>query len=315
MVLNSITVILNCSYQHDFSLLYTSPGVVDWASIIEHWIFFPLNSLRFSAKILASNIEKSLNERQCLLFDLTSNEFSIFVQMLVDSSTSEKMVGTGFGNQYSASELLTILNNLLISKHNFSLSVQELYTKILVNLFEKIFIRGGNTERKMVCRILLKLMNNLKFKKTLEEVGMKNIISRFSDSNDLALKFLSQCIHLHNTHLMEDTTEIINHCICDNEGNNLSSLCMHFIEMIAQLCAYLDQILERFQGRMIKVSMKRFPQFKSYMEVITEINAFWKLSTAAVRSALGIALSSHSQYLSILHSFAMKIYRGMFIDN
>ena len=311
MLLNSITVLSNCAQEHDFSLLYTPPGVVDWASLIESWIISPSSPLRFSAKTLAGYIERSFKEDQYFLFDLTPNEFSTFCQMLNDSSASEKLVGAGFGSRYSSKELLVMLNNLILSKNNYFLTFQAQYIDIIINSFLNLMMRDGDLEKKSVCRILLKLLNSADFRKKLENAGMEGILSEVNATSDPCLKFLSQCICLHFHQLEDNNTDFCHHEI-QYGSSLLPDLSMYFEEMLASLSNTLAQIIERFEGRPINISTKRFPGFNYSVEAIEEIYNFWRLSVPSVKEALGKVLSHQFRYLTTLHTFCMKIYSGKY---
>lgn len=308
MVLSSTTVISNCAQEHDFSLLYTPPGVVDWASLIESWIISPLSSLRFSAKALAGSIERSLNEYQYYLFDLTIDEFRTLVQMLNDSSSSDKLVGAGFGSQYSARELLVILNNLMLSKHNYSLALQAPQNDILINCFVNLMANGGDPEKKSVCGVLLKLLNSAEFRKTLENVGMSGILNELK-TTDPCLKFLCQCICL-RLHQIENDNADYSHYVIQCNTSQLPDLSIYFEEMLSCLSDTLAQIIERFEGRPFIVSTKRFPGFNSSVEIIEEIYKFWRLSILSIKGALAKVLSHQFHHLTILHAFCMKVYSG-----
>lgn len=308
MVLNACNILSNCAQEHDFSLLYTAPGVVDWASLFQNWMLSPMDSLRFHAKVLAGYIERNLREDQYFLLDLTDDEIFVLLKMLKDVSTS-KLIGSGFDCQFSARELLVMFSNFILSERNYTRIVQNSRSDFL-NSAILLVTNAGNTERKFTCRILLKLLNSVEFKKEANILGMEKVLYDNIVSNkegDPGLNFLCQSTLIR---LRQECFNNFRYYMVHYDPISSSKVVTCFVRFLTDLTDNLLPIIERFQGRLLNISVKRYPKINQLLEAITEVYDFWNSCSPTLKDLLLKELCMQSQVLDILHSFIMKIYAG-----
>ena len=309
MVLNACTILSNCAQEHNFSLLYTAPGTVDWANLLQHWMLSTFDSLRFSAKALAGYFKRNLNEDQFFLLDLTDDEINRMIQMLKEAVNSSSLVGSGFGCRYSATELLIMLDNFILSKENYDKIVTTSSSDI-INFLTSLITNAGNTARKYACRALLKLLNNVKFKTKANYLGMENTLSSNIGEDDPSLSFLCQCIQLSLKQEYCCSTGTLPHYIVHFDALLSSNITASFRRLLTFLTSNLSPIIKRFQNRSLNISTRRYPKSFLLLEVITEIHNFWDLCSPGTKDLLLKELCQQSQILDVLHALLMKVYSG-----
>ena len=181
----------NCAQEKEFGWFYTSPGF-DWFSILESWVSSSYGPLRFSAKLISGYMAHVLDkEKVSYLVSLTESDMSTLLQMVYQSVVSEIHVASGFGCQFSAVELIRLLQNFLINQVNFLAVIQS--QEILPSLL-LLLNTDKLTEKKTALRLLLVLTNSLQLRQNLNDISAFEIISEVKENaEDACVKFLSEC--------------------------------------------------------------------------------------------------------------------------
>ena len=81
---------------------------------------------------------------QCLVILL-----SCFASWL-EAVNSSSLIGSGFGYRYSATELLVMLDNFILSKENYD-KIVETSSSDIINFLTSLITNAGNTEKKYAC--------------------------------------------------------------------------------------------------------------------------------------------------------------------
>lgn len=308
MALNACTVLSNCAQEHDFSLLYTAPGVVDWGSLFQSWMLSTIDSLRFSAKVLAGYIRRNLTEDQHFLLDLADDEICTLLQMLKDASISKSFVGSGFGSRYSATELLVICNNLILSEVNFTRIIHSSRNDVL-NSIISLLTNGGDAEKRYIFRLLLKLLNCADFREKANCSGMDEVLCNVLEKEcDPSLSFLCQCALI--SLRQEDHSSDFGHRKVHYDSISSANVATFLGEFLVGLTDGLAPIIERSRGRLLNISVKRYPKIDQLLKGVTEVYDFWNSCSPFVQHQLLEVICQQSQVIGILHNFIMEIYSG-----
>lgn len=303
MALNSCIILSNCAEEHDFSILYTAPGVVDWPGLLEHWLLSPLDSIRYYAKVIAGCI--SLDEDQYFLLDLTENEISTLLKMLKDISVSKALVASGFGCQFSVQEVLSMISNFILSKNNFAAILYDTCYDV-VEILVELLKHPISDVKKCVCNLLLKLFNSLKFRKKAITANLDKVLNELVDeSDDVCLSFLKQCVLFALS--QGDLTDSEQSVICyDLQTSSNVAVC--FGELLTNLSNCLSEIILRYEGRLLIISEKRYPNFNVLFAMIRNMFSFWSSCCMDVMDVLLQQVCRND--ITILHGFAMMIHRS-----
>ena len=303
MTLNSCVILSNCAEERDFSILYTAPGVVDWPGLFAHWLLSPLESIRYYAKVLAGCV--SLNDDQLFLLELTESEICTLLEMLKSASQSGFSLVSGFGCTFSAEEVLVMINNFLLSERNFSGILYSSRHDILDSLM-CLLKHPDNAVKTHVCKIILILLNSLKFRRRAIAASLDNSLSRcVGEKEDSFLDFLSQCVLLglsQGDSVDSEQREIF------YDAETATNVAHCFQKLLSELAGHISEIIVKFEGRPLNITERSHPDFDMLVTTISNLFSFWSSCCMQVKDIL--LQQVHKNALVILHNFAMKIYTG-----
>ena len=137
---------------------------MDWASFLSPWISPSLGSTRIHAKFLCGHVGLSLCCDDLSLLKFEDRDVNSLTRCLASASASENLRGSAFGYSFSASELLTIIQQLIINPDNYEVVAKSSLIPSLLALI----VSGSLRVKKMVCNLFWSLMDSQHFKDAIK---------------------------------------------------------------------------------------------------------------------------------------------------
>lgn len=207
----SIAIVCNCAVEKPF---ITYLPLIDWASFLSPWISPSFGSTRLHAKFLCGHVGLSLCYDDLSLLKLEDRDVNSLTRCLASASASENLQGSVFEYSFSASELLTIIQQLIINPDNY----QAFAKSSLIPSLLALIVNGSICVKKMVCNLFWCLMDSSFFKDAIKssELPLDDVFSE--ESQDRHIKLLNELI-LVEIHEISDECKLTVEIQCDTVNN------------------------------------------------------------------------------------------------
>lgn len=172
----SFAIVGNCAYNRQF-VSYLLP--IDWARFLAPWISSSIGSTRIHAKICCSHVGLSLCSDDLSLLKLEGRDVNSLIQGLGSASSSHNLQGSAFGYSFSAYELLTIVQNLIIYPDN----LQAFAEANLVPSLVALIVNGSPSVKKMVYYVFWCLLDSPDFRDIVKS-SVLPLADVFSEQDD-----------------------------------------------------------------------------------------------------------------------------------
>ena len=184
-----VAIVTNCAQELSFSSYIST---IQWKTVLSQWADHPSKSIQFHSQLLCCFVASSFDPEELLIVDMNSDDLQTLLNMLGSASTSIKLMASGFGFTFSATEILQSLLHLFISQKNL-LSVLSL--DVMPTLLALLF-NGHVQDKLLTCQLLWILLGEHRFQWDEELFcnPIKELLTATLDNEDESLQVLSKLL-------------------------------------------------------------------------------------------------------------------------
>lgn len=185
----NISIITNCAQELNF---YGYISTVNWKDLLNPWVKHSSRALQFQTRLLCSYIASSFSCTDLKILDMESADLETLLRMLGEASSSTQLKATGFGFNFSATEILESLLNLFISPKNLlSALSMDLIPTVLA-----LLLNSCSQSQLLTCQLLWIVLDESHFQWNQEQYcnSIKEVLTGLIMNGDKSLQVFAKLV-------------------------------------------------------------------------------------------------------------------------
>ena len=184
-----IAIITNCAQELNF---YRYVSTIKWMPVLSPWVRHSSKDLQLQARLLCSFVASSFDATDLQILDMDAADLEMILNMLGSASTSTELKASGFGFNFSATEILELLLHLFISQKNLASALaMDMIPTIL-----SLLLNGKVLDKLFSCQLLWILLGEPHFQWDREIYcsPIKEVLTTLIEDGDESLQALSKLL-------------------------------------------------------------------------------------------------------------------------